>query len=331
MIRRFVPARVKRFLKRLLNGWRMLRLRRLDIGATTYDIVCFPIIDWRFRWQRPQQLLSQFAKEGHRVFIVRAGEVEGVTLLRDNVFELTFAATVDVYSGELHPDVVTSLLETLDAWRRRFDIVCAISLVQVSTWRDAVLEARRRFGWKVVYDCMDEWSEFPGMKPRVLEAERRLVEEADLVTVSSRRLQEKWPRALLVRNAADFEHFANGGGEAGVSVPRPAIGYFGAIASWFDAALLARVAAERPHHSFVLIGEVFDVEIPALPNVHLLGPRPYAAMPSYLRDFDVCMIPFVVSDITAATDPVKFYEYLSQGKPVVSTPMPELEPYRDLL
>lgn len=330
MIRRLLPARVKRTLKRALNLWRMRRLKSLDIAATTYDVVCFPIIDWSFRWQRPQQLVSQFANEGHRVFVLRAGDVEGVKELRANVFEITFVPRVpiDVYSGELHED----LSEMLAKLRARFDIVCAISLVQVSTWTAAAIEARRRFGWKVVYDCMDEWSEFPGMRPAVLEAERRLVAEADLVTVSSHRLLEKWPNVVLVRNAADFQHFANPRGEAVITdVQRPVIGYFGAIASWFDVELLARAAASRPQYSFVLVGEVFDVELPKLSNVHVLGPQPYDSMPEYLRAFDVCMIPFVVSDITAATDPVKFYEYLSQGKPVVSTPMPELEPYRELL
>lgn len=106
------------------------------------------------------------------------------------------------------------------------------------------------------------------------------------------------------------------------------------MAPWFDVALLARVAKALPQWSFVIVGGVFDVDVSslaALPNVHLLGQQPYAQMPAYLREFDVCMIPFVVDDITAATDPVKFYEYITQGKPVVSTEMPELDVYADLL
>jgi GT2 family glycosyltransferase/glycosyltransferase involved in cell wall biosynthesis len=355
MIRRLLPSRFKRYLKRLLNQWRMLRLRRLNIVATTYDVVCFPIIDWGFRWQRPQQLLSQFAKDGHRVFIVRAGAAFAMKPLRDNVWEITLVppAPIDFYAGELEPEVAAWLPEQLDALRRALNIVCAISIVQVATWRETAIEARRRFGWKVVYDCMDEWDEFPGMNPRVLEAEKRLVAEADLVTVSAQRLLEKWPGSVLVRNGADFGHFANAApvilsredGEGSQNARSShseilrfaqddggaVIGYFGAIAPWFDVDLLVRVAKERPQYSFVLVGGVFDVEIPPLPNVHLLGQQPYELMPAYLREFDVCIIPFVVSNVTAATDPVKVYEYLSQGKPVVSTPMPELEPYRELL
>ena len=84
----------------------------------------------------------------------------------------------------------------------------------------------------------------------------------------------------------------------------------------------------------MLLGGVFGVDVDrlkALPNVSLLGQQPYATMPQYLYHFDVCLIPFKVNPTTEATDPVKLYEYLSAGKPVVSVALPELEPYRDLL
>ena len=66
----------------------------------------------------------------------------------------------------------------------------------------------------------------------------------------------------------------------------------------------------------------------ALPNVHLYGPQPYADLPAWLERFDVCIIPFKINQVTEATDPVKFYEYLAQAKPVVTTRLPELERYR---
>ncbi|HYK04769.1 MAG TPA: glycosyltransferase [Thermoanaerobaculia bacterium] len=355
---RLLPPPVKRLVKRFWDPWaeprrisaKTISARENAIAVTAkYDVICFSIIDWSFRWQRPQQLLSQFADAGHRVFVFRTtaflppgGAAFQVELLRPNVWQVTLAPPVmiDVYAGSIDPATVAWFPTLFDEMRRELNIVSAVSMVQVATWREAAEEARRRFGWPVVYDCMDEWESFPGMKGELVAAEEQLVREADLVTVSAQRLFEKWQgrnaRVELVRNAADFEHFASAAGSERLldGVPHPIAGYFGAIAPWFDVALLAKVAEARPGYSFVIIGGVFDVDVAplkALPNVQFLGQQPYALMPAYLRDFDACMIPFVVNEITAATDPVKFYEYLSLGKPVVSTHMPELEPYRELL
>jgi GT2 family glycosyltransferase/glycosyltransferase involved in cell wall biosynthesis len=355
---RLLPSPAKRFVKRFWDPWVSPRRvapkspkarGRYEIAATkTFDVVCFSIIDWSFRWQRPQQLLSQFADAGHRVFVFKTSTFLSpgrttfeIVQVRANVWEVTIAppVVIDVYSGTIDPATLAWFPSLFADMRRELNIVSAVSVVQVATWREAAEEARRRFGWKLVYDCMDEWNSFPGMKTELLGAEELLVREADLVTVSAQRLLDKWQgsnaRVELVRNAADFAYFSAAHAERFLDdVPRPIVGYFGAVAPWFDVALLANVAALRPRDSFVVIGGVFDVDVSALrqlPNVHLLGQQPYARMPAYLRDFDVCMIPFVVNEITAATDPVKFYEYISLGKPVVSTFMPELEPFRDLL
>ena len=338
---RLLPVRAKRSLRRLLNQWHLQRFRRTAPRATTWDLLCFPIIDWDFRWQRPQQLLSQFADAGHRVFLFRIGDVLppgggafAITPRRKNVWEITLGwpAPLDVNAGALDAANLAFFASTLETLRRELGIGEAVSLVHVATWTAAALQARERFGWTIVYDCMDDWSAFPGMQARLIEEERRLIAEADVVTVTSERLREKWG-GVLIRNGADFDHFSKPSTQAPLPYAHPIVGYFGAIASWLDVDLVARVASQRPRVSFVLVGGVFDVDVAplrALPNVHFLGQQPYAKMPGYLRDFDVCMIPFAVDEVTAATDPVKFYEYLSQGKPVVSTPMPELDAFRDL-
>jgi GT2 family glycosyltransferase len=111
------------------------------------------------------------------------------------------------------------------------------------------------------------------------------------------------------------------------------IGYFGALARWVDVPLVEAVARSHPEATIVLAGGHFDVDLgplERLPNVRLLGQRPYAEMPRLLWGFDVCLIPFVVNDITEATNPVKFYEYLFSGKPVVAPALPELEPFADV-
>ncbi len=315
---------------------------------TTYDIICFSIIDWEFRWQRPQQIMAEFAEQGHRVFYLRTtdwlreGElVVAAKPLRPNVWEVRLAppGVLDVYSGQMSADNVQAVLAGLRALRDEFNIACAVSVVQTATWAPAALAARESFGWRVVYDCMDEWTTFPGIKPEVVAQEERLAPAADLVVVTGQRLLEKWapanPHTVLARNGADFAHFHEPApNDLLTDRPHPIVGYFGAIADWFDLALMRQLARERPHYSFVLIGGVFNVpmdDLLALPNVAVLGQRPYSLMPAYLQHFDACLIPFKVNKITEATDPVKFYEYISQGKPVVATRMPELYPYRDLL
>jgi GT2 family glycosyltransferase len=117
-------------------------------------------------------------------------------------------------------------------------------------------------------------------------------------------------------------------------IDHPIIGYIGAIADWFDVDLVADAATQRPDWQFVLVGGVFGADtsvLRSLPNVHLLGQKPYATMPAYLYNFDVCIIPFKVNEITHATDPVKLYEYFSSGKPVVATDMREIRQYSSLV
>jgi glycosyltransferase involved in cell wall biosynthesis len=187
------------------------------------------------------------------------------------------------------------------------------------------------------------------------------------MVVSSRTIQRHWaaarPDAVLARNAADVEFFAGAGDLTGAAadpapsvlqsarnnahsagrnvvtaavpepiadVTGPVAGFFGAVVEWFDVALVHRVATARPDVTFVFVGGIARVSlevVEGLPNVRFLGHRPYEEMPGYLRRFDVCLVPFTVSAVTDAMDLVKLYEYLSQGKPVVSTPLREVAPY----
>jgi GT2 family glycosyltransferase/glycosyltransferase involved in cell wall biosynthesis len=315
--------------------------------TSKHDVVCFSIIDWESRWQRPQQLVSAFADEGHRVFFIRmsrfiapGGPRYEIEELRDNVWSVTLATRLhpSVYERVVDGVMASALADSLAALREDHGVQLATSLVQIPTWRPVAELVRDKFGWPVVYDCMDEWSDFPGLSEAVDEAESAVVSAADVVIVSAQRLLEKWssvnPNVVLARNAADFDRFVRADQPVDLELRDvPVIGFFGAIAPWFDVELLAEVAGARPDYEFVLVGPI-DVDVRPLrrlSNVHLLGQQPYADMPRYLARFDVCVIPFRVNDITAATDPVKFYEYISQGKPVVSTWLPELEAYREHL
>lgn len=315
----------------------------LTEGRHRPDVICLSIIDWEFRFQRPQQVMSQFAAHGHRVFYVSVSRFRpdgaqprvSVLTIAPNVFEVRLSVDhpLQVYSEVVGDRNLAALVEALADLRRLCDVAEAVVYVMISSWTPVALEARARWQWRVVYDCMDEWENFPGIDPTLVRAEVTLARDADLLVVSAQRLLEKWQQAgrtgVLARNAADYDFYAERcrPNDLLAGTSHPIIGYYGAIADWFDVALVERAARERPHYSFVLIGGVFDVDVTALealPNVRLLGQRPYEQMPQFLHGFDVAIIPFKVNSITEATDPVKLYEYLAGGKPVVSTALPEV-------
>ena len=170
--------------------------------------------------------------------------------------------------------------------------------------------------------------------------EASLIRSSDLVVATASKLLEKASRTtdrlLLLPNAADYTHF---GTEPEQLMPRdlsgPVIGYYGAISNWFDLEMVKQAATERPGWKFVLVGDTFGADqrslsgLRSLSNVHLTGEQPYSGLPAYLYRFDVACIPFIKNSLTEATNPVKFYEYLSAGKPVVAVSLPELEPFRE--
>ena len=243
---------------------------------------------------------------------------------------------LDVYGGRLEPDDLKTLEKGFESLAREYGIGDAVCLLEVPFWWPLARRLRERFGWRVVYDCMDEWTNFPGFKDRVVSLEQDLVSTADVTVVSADRLQEKWEgrskTLVLARNGVDLAHYRELFGENRLlgRLPRPIIGYYGALASWVDVPLIVKVARRHPEATIVLAGGHFDVDlspVAELPNVRLLGQRPYEEMPGLLWNFDVCMIPFLVNDITEATNPVKFYEYLYGEKPVVAPDLVELRPF----
>ena len=314
------------------------------------DVICFSIVDWNFRYQRPQQIMSQYAAHGHRVFYIRLADTlrahqrPRFTLaeIKENVYEITLAAhrTPLINHEEVKGANKLAVLSALDELRHELRINEAIGYVMSPSWTGTAVEAKNRWGWHLIYDCMDEWTGFPGMGREVTRAEQRLVRECDLLVVTAQRLYDKWKDSgrpvVLARNGVDLEFYKERYQPNNLlkGVAHPIVGYFGAIADWFDLELMTHVARERPQYTFVLLGGVFDVdtsELTRLPNVRLLFQQPYETMPQYLYHFDVCLIPFKVNETTEATDPVKVYEYLSAGKPVVSVSLSEIEPLRDLL
>ena len=319
---------------------------------TCYDVVILPVFDFSFRFQRAQHVGRQLARRGHRVFWVSTAQrcrsnksAYETELLEQNLWEVRLRASVpNIYLEELQPGDEVAVAECLEQLYCEWTIAESCVIVQFPFWRRIGLRLHR-LGARLVYDCMDDWDAFPGVGTFARREGNRLASECDLLVVTAETLRQKYVvrncRPLLVRNGVDHSFFASAS-RSGLldAYQRPIVGYMGAIGDWIDFGLLYEVARSRPMYSFVLVGGVgleAEVKEPrleplrTLPNVVVLGHRDYSQIPQYLAEFDVCLIPFVLNDLTRATDPVKLYEYLSLGKPVVSTALPELGQCGDLV
>jgi GT2 family glycosyltransferase/glycosyltransferase involved in cell wall biosynthesis len=310
-----------------------------------YDLLVFPIIDWDFRFQRPQQLAREMAARGHRIFYLGTRLTEdkraAVRRVTERVAVVDLPGPIDfnLHCDRLEPEAVESCLAALARLREDFQLEEVLCWAQFPAWQPLVEAARSRWRWRVIYDCMDDHSGFVTSGAGLKGEEEALAAASDLLVASSQALLARWqdraPRTLLLPNATDFEHFHRPAPEPAElrGLRRPVIGYYGAIAEWFDVAMIASAAAARPDWQFILIGHTFGADLAplrTLSNVHLLGERPYEELPGYLHAFDVATIPFRRTTLTEATNPVKFYEYLSAGKPVVAVDLPELASFGDL-
>ncbi len=350
--RRLVPLSWRRALRRLVTPERLLGIRKPPVAVAwrplepglprpdAEDILVLPVVAWSYRRQRPQQLAEALARRGRRVFYGSVkgegeptepvGAAPGVTLL-----PLEGPRREDLPERRLRGRALERAFESLSAARGRFGLSRTVLLVQSPFWAPLAALARERWGWRLVYDCLDAHAEFSTNRPRVLvEAEEALARAADIVAATTeplRRPLERWcPSSRLLPNACDFELFE--------SVPPPAVaagggslvgGYSGAIDAWFVMPLLERVAALAPDWRFEIVGG-FEGGARAQRsrgNLVFHGERPHAEMPAFRSRFDVEIIPFRLSALTHATDPVKLYEAAAAGRPLVATPMASLRPF----
>lgn len=195
----------------------------------------------------------------------------------------------------------------------------------------------------VVYHCVDDLAAHKGVHaPSFRAAEERFARHADLVLASapalSARLHEFSDAVLDAPNVADVDFFSTALADGPVdpalaALPQPRVVFTGAIVDTkLDFDLLTALARQRRDWSFALVGPVGagapSTDVSALrrePNVHLLGPRPYGRLPEVLRGADAALIPYALNALTMSVFPMKVYEYLAAGLPVVTTRLPALE------
>ena len=195
-------------------------------------------------------------------------------------------------------------------------------------------------GFKIIYDRLDDLSGFKGFTNREKEKELALIKHADLVVTTSNELYNKTvplsKNVVLIKNAVDLAHFSTAKKASKKYFSRPAdlpdgktiIGYIGAAWDWFDTELLIYLAKKRSDCNFILIGIILDSikkKLKKYSNIYILGEKKYAVLPSYLHYFDVATIYFKNNDLIKSTNPIKAYEYLAAGKPIVSTYVQELK------
>ncbi len=310
-----------------------------DLNA--YDLVCFSHLRWDFVYQRPQHLLSRFAKK-NRVFFIEE------PIIGDDPAKLDIRQRADqLYTVVPHLPRGTGDLDTERLLERLLaDLFEAEKIEDFVAWYYTPM----MLGWSrsatplaVVYDCMDELSAFKNAPEELKLREVELVSIADLVFTGGRCLYEaKVSRHSSVHcfpSSIDAAHF----GKALTitedpadqkDIGRPRIGFFGVIDERTDIDLLEKMAALRPDWNFIMIGPVVKIDaddLPKLANIHYLGGKHYDELPAYIAGWDAAMMPFAMNESTRFISPTKTPEYLAAGAPVVSTAIRDVvRPYAEL-
>jgi UDP-galactopyranose mutase len=194
----------------------------------------------------------------------------------------------------------------------------------------------------VVYDCMDELSAFKFAPPELTRREQQLLQMSDVVFTGGHSIYENKKDAHHnihpFPSSIDKSYFGSArtitvDPADQADIPHPRFGFIGVIDERLDIELIDQVAAAKPDWHFVVIGPVVKIDpatLPARPNIHYLGGKDYKELPSYIAGWDIAVIPFAMNESTKFISPTKTPEYLSAGKPVISTPIRDVvRPYGD--
>lgn len=303
------------------------------MNARRADLVCFSHLRWDFVYQRPQHLMSRFAR------------TRAVHFVEEPVHTAGGRASLAVTRREGGVAVVVPMLpdgltarEAAEAQREMLTEYIRRCCGQAPTfWFQSPMfmpVAPLSEAGVVVYDCMDELSAFRGAPPSLLFNEKQLLARAHVVFTGGRALYEAkvstHPRVHCVPSGIDVDHFARAlplrtdrrrALRGAASGPRR-IGFAGVLDERLDLALLAAIAGARPDYELVMVGPVVKIDEADLPrahNIRYVGMRPYADLPECMAQWDAAILPFALNEATRYISPTKTPEYLAAGLPVVST------------
>ena len=331
------------------------------------DITLLATADWDHPlWTNKQHVAVSLARLGHRVLYIESLGLRGVRAQASDRLRIfrrlqrglrpprRVAERIWVWSPLVLPGARAPLSITLNRW------VFALGLALMRAW----LRFRADWLWtynprtlayfdprayeKIIYHCVDEIQAQPGMDAADLDRwEEALCRCASIVFVTSPALEASRrifnPETHFFPNVADHAHFATALDPATLppaqlaTIPHPRIGFVGAISAYkLDLGLLSTLAQNHPEWSLVLIGPVGegdpDTDVSVLrshPNVYFLGAKPYRELPAWLAGLDAAILPLRRNAYTEAMFPMKFFEYLAAGRPVVATAIRSLVPYAE--
>ena len=281
-------------------------------------IIYPPTIDWDHLHQRPQQLLKSLSKLGCACVFCNINMHKrypmGFSYMNDN---LVLANGIS-FNKAVH-------------WSR--SSYPQSPLIAYFTYPTHVEQIREAAVDLVLFDSVDEPSdEFASWLPSYSKA----VQNSDLTIASAcslvkRAAQYTTSEVHLIPNGCDYNHFQAAQTRHTIDCHpfnrgKPIIGYIGAIASWLDRELINEMGRCLPNCEFVFIGPLLQQKGIAFTssNMNYLGPKNYADLPRYISNFDYCLIPFKLTEMTTGVNPIKFWEYLASGHPILSTALPEI-------
>jgi teichuronic acid biosynthesis glycosyltransferase TuaH len=325
------------------------------------DLIFVSLEDWDDVWRRNQFLCAAIARRFPDIKILFVGLPRNLSrdLRKGNLNALRAPATTTLpdfpnitltHALKLLPDSLAFGRRINEAMARRH----IQSVAQTLRLTDPLLWINPYSAWHmagamneraVIYDITDDWTMAPSFSPRdrdlITEQDRALCGRADLVVVCSEALEAsrraQCRQLLLLPNGVDGDRYARipDATQPG-PWPRPVFGYTGTLhGDRFDVSIVAALAAAFPTGSILLVGpdHLTPAEREKLAphsNIHITGPVPYPQIPGVMAQFDACIVPHVETKFTNSLNPLKLWEYLASGKPVVSTNVAGFSSYPDL-
>lgn len=306
--------------------------------AFEYDLICFSHLRWDFVYQRPQHLISRFARS-YRVFFVEEPVFDdGEECMEISPREENLWVVLPHMKHGLSEDQI--LEKQKDFLIKFFD---EYKIIKYKFWYYTPMAIPFTDQFKpdlTIFDCMDELSAFKFAHQSIKDLECRLLEKSDVVFTGGHTLyQAKKHRHSNIHpfpSSIDKTHFGKAR-EIKVdppdqkNIPHPRLGFYGVIDERFDTGLIKAMGEMRPDWHFIMLGPVIKIDRETLPesnNVHFLGSKTYDELPHYVAGWDIALIPFMINESTQFISPTKTPEYLAAGKPVISTPISDvIDPY----